>query len=336
MRKNAMSRPKTWIIGLAGTALVGAGLALLLWHRSAQNSYALLRILPPQADLYGWADLASLQGNPAVRRFLADPPDVSVEEDYKRFVEASGFRYQDDLRQLALAKLGSNWVGAARVTLDRSRIRAYLANEANKKTEVTPRTEKTEEEGQAVYVFGQARPFRLALPGGDLAVFTIGEDASLIGQALRRHFAPSADSGAAELMREEQWQRISQGNAVWLVGRMDRLLDPDGPDPAGRDGPFRFGGPLLRGSKALTVMVKSRLTRLEFEVENRCEDAAAAARIARTLQSLLILLRAAPAEESNPEPVKWNALLQDIAVQQVDDSVHVQWQWDAETLRNLQ
>jgi hypothetical protein len=323
-----MNRRKAWIMGLAGVLLTAAALGIILWRRSAHSESALLRILPPQADLYGWADLASLQRNPAVRRFLADPPDVSVEEDYQRFLEASGFRYQDDLRQLALAKMGSNWVGAARVTLDRSRILEYLANKE------TGKTERTEAEGQTVYVFGQARPFRLALPGGDLAVFTIGEDSSLIGQALRRHFAPSADSGAAELMREEQWQRISQGNAVWLVGRMDRLLDPEGPEPEA--GPFRFGGPLLRGSKALTVMVKSRLTRLEFEVENRCEDAAAAARIARTLQSLLVLLRAAPAEESNPEPVKWNALLQDIAVQQVDDSVHLQWQWDAETLRNLQ
>ncbi|MGH9782854.1 MAG: hypothetical protein ACRD88_01605, partial [Terriglobia bacterium] len=113
-------------------------------------------------------------------------------------------------------------------------------------------------------------------------------------------------------------------------------LSNDGSDPAGRDGPFRFGGPLLRGSKALYMTVQSRLTRLEFEVEDRCEDAAAAARIAGTLQSLLILLRAAPAEESNPGEWKWQALLQDINVQQVNDSVHLQWQWDAETLRNLQ
>lgn len=326
-----MSRRRAWIIGLAGAALVGAGLAFLLWQRSAQSAHALLRILPPQADLYGWADLASLQGNPAVRRFLADPPEFSVEEEYKRFVETSGFRYQDDLRQLALAKLGSNWVGAARVTLDRSRILEYLANKATEKTEGS---ERTEEQGQGVYVFGQARPFRLALPGGDLAVFTIGEDANLIGQALRRHSGEAADSGAAELAREENWERISQGNALWLVGRMDRLLDQDGSEP--QVGPFRLGGPLLRGSKALYVMVQSRLTRLEFEVEDRCEDAAAAARIARTLQSLLVLLRAAPAEESNPAQGKWTALLQDIAVQQVDDSVHLQWQWDAETLRNLQ
>ena len=326
-----MSRRRVWIIGLAGVLLAGAALALFLWQRSTPSAVALLRILPSQADLYGWVDVESLQSNPAVRRFLADPPGFSVEEDYKRFIEASGFRYQDDLRQLALAKLGSNWVGAARVTLDQPRILAYLANEATKKTEGTGRIE---EQGQAVFVFGQVRPFRLALPENNLAFFTIGEDASLIGQALRRHAGEAADSGAAELLREADWQRLSQGNAVWLVGRMDRLLAPDGSAPEA--GPFRLSGPLLRGSKALYVTVKSRLTRLEFEVENRCEDAAAAARIARTLQSLLVLLRAAPGEESNPTQGKLNVLLQDISVQQVDDSVHMQWQWDAETLRNLQ
>ncbi|MGH9782827.1 MAG: hypothetical protein ACRD88_01470, partial [Terriglobia bacterium] len=223
-----MKRRRAWIIGLAGMLLVGAGLALLLWHRSTESALDLLRILPPQADLYAWADLASLQGNPAVRRFLADPPELSVEEDYQQFVEASGFRYQDDLRQITLAKLGSNWVGAARVTLNRSRILEYLANEATKKTEGAERAERTEEQGQAVFVFGQARPFRLALPGGDLAVFTIGEDSSLIGQALRRHSAAAADSGAAELTRGEDWQRVSEANGLWLVGRMDRLLSSDG------------------------------------------------------------------------------------------------------------
>ena len=320
-----MSRRRTWIIGLAGVLLAGAALALFLWQRSTPSAGALLRILPPQADLYGWVDVESFQSNPAVRRFLADPPGFSVEEDYQRFIKASGFRYQDDLRQLALAKLGSNWVGVAHVAVDRPRILPYLANEA---------TERTEEAGQSVFVFGQVRPFRLALPENNLAVFTIGEDASLIGQALRRHTGAAADSGAAELMREADWQRLSQGNAVWLVGRMDRLLAPDGSAPEA--GPFRLSGPLLRGSKALYVMVKSRLTRLEFEVENRCEDAAAAARIGRTLQNLLVLLRAAPADESNPTQGKLNVLLQDISVQQVDDSVHLQWQWDAETLRNLQ
>lgn len=329
-----MRRRKVWSIGLAGVALAGAGLSLLLWYRSPQSVLALLRILPPQADLYGWADLQSLQSNPAVRRFLADPPAVLVEEDYQRFVEASGFRYQDDLRQVALAKLGSNWVGAALVTLDRSRIVQYLETQATEQSAGTGGTKRTEEQGQTVFVFGQTRPFRLALPERDLAVFTIGEDASLIGQALRRYSGQSADSAVAELTRGEDWQRISQGNAVWLVGRMDRLLQQDGADPEA--GLFRLGGPLLRGSKALTATVKSRLTRLEFAVENRCEDAATATRIARTLQSLLILLRAAPVEESNPTQGKLSALLQDISIEQVDDAVHLQWQWDAETLRNLQ
>lgn len=320
-------------MGAVGVLWASAALALFLWYRSTQTGLALLRILPPQADLYGLADLEAFQRNPAVRRFLSDPPEFSIAEDYQRFVEASGFRYQDNLRQVALAKLGSNWVGAARLSVDRPRILRYLETEG---------TEKAEEEGQTVFVFGQSRPFRLALPETDWAVFTIGEDATLIGQALRRLSGGSADSGAPEieldlerdLARDEDWRRGSQGSALWLIGRMDRLLSQGQLQPEA--GPFRLAGPLLRGSKTLYVTVESRLTQLEFQVETRCEDAATAERIARTLQSLLVLLRAVPADDSNPMQGKLSALFRDISIQQVADSVLLQWQWDAETLRNLQ
>lgn len=319
-----MKNRKIQIIGVAGVLLGAAALAVFLWFRSTEQGLALLRFLPPDADLYGIADLDALQTNPGVRQFLSDPPAFSVEEDYKRFVEATGFHYQDDLRQLALAKLGSNWVGAARVRLDRPRLLRYLESKE---------TEKTEQEGQTVFVLGRLRPFRLALLESNLAVFTVGEDATLIRQALQRRSGGIPDSGAAEMERAETGSRLPKGSAVWLVGRMDRLLNQDQWQP--EFGPFRLGNPLLRGSKTLYASVQSRLTRLEFRVEDRCQDVASAERIGRTLRSLLALLRAMPPDPSNPIQSKLPVLLKDISVQQVEDSVRLQWQWDAETLRNL-
>jgi len=330
-----MSSRKKWIIALSGILLAAAALALVLWRRSAESGLALLRILPPQADFYALADFASLQRNPAVRRFLSDPPDFSVEEDYRRFVEASGFRYQDGLRQLALARIGSNYVGAARIAVDRSRMLQYLSTERNEGTEGTETTEKTEVLGNTVFTFGQVRPFRLALPEPDLAVFSIGEDNTLIEKALSS-LADSRqiDSAASELAAAGELPRLSQGNALALIVRTMRMFN-QGSVPPG-PGPFRFGGPLLRGSKALYVTVQSGLTQLDFQVEVLCEDEAAAARFARMIQSLLVLLRAAPVEESDPAQGKLAVLLQNIAVQQVSDSVLMQWKWDAETFRRLE
>ena len=319
-----MKRRKALVLSIVALLFSAAALALFLWFRSTERSQALLRLLPPQADLYGMADFAALQTNPGVRQFLSDPPAFSVEEDYKRFVEATGFHYQDDLRQLALAKLGTNWVGAARVGLDQPRILRYLESRG---------AETSQEQGQTVFIVGQVRPFRLVLLERDLAVFTVGEDATLIQQALLRYSGGTSDSGAMELERSQEWKRLPNGSALWLVGRMDRLLNQDEWQP--QVGPFSLGSQLLRGSKTLTVSVQSRLTRLEFEVENRCQDAAAAERIARTVQSVLVLLRALPPDESNPMQSKLPVLIKDITVEQMEDSVRLHWQWDAETLRNM-
>jgi hypothetical protein len=214
----------------------------------------------------------------------------------------------------------------------------YLATETSNGTETTDgtkRTEKTEVLGYAVFTFGHIRPFRLSLPEPDLAVFTIGEDTTLIEQTLTRLAAPRAgDSALSDLAAEGDLPRLSQGDAVSLVVRTQQLFKQGSVEP--ESGSFRFGGPLLRGSKALYVTVRAGLTQLDFQVENRCEDEAAAERFARMIQSLLVLLRAAPAEESDPSRENLAVLLQDIAVQQVSDSVLLQWQWDAETLRRLE
>ena len=342
-----MNRRKTWIIALAGILLAAAALALVLLRRSAESGPALLQLLPAEADLYALVDFAALQRNPAVRELLADPPELSMEYDYRRFVQESGFRYQDDLRQLALARLGSNYVGAARIAIDRSRMLQYLqtANyEGTERTEDTERsegtegtegTEKTEVLGTTVFVFGRVRPFRLALPAPDLAVFTIGEDNRLIEKVLALHANGSArDSAASELTVSGELSRFSQGNAFSLLLRSDRWSSPG--LPQAESGPFRFGGPLLQGSRALYVAMQSQLAQLDFQVENLCLDEAAAARFTSMMQSLLVLLRAAPVDDPDGSQQKLAILLQDINVQQVSDSVLLRWQWDAETLRLLE
>ncbi len=330
-----MSSRRLWIVALAGILLAAAALALVLWRRSAESGPALFQLLPPEADLYALVDFAALQRNAAVREFLADPPELSMEDDYRRFVRESGFRYQDDLRQLALARLDSNYVGAARIAINRSRMLQYLQNWNSERTEGTGGTEKTEVLGTTVFIFGQVRPFRLALPAPGLAVFTISEDNRLIEKVLALHANGSdRDSAASELAVSGELPRLSQQNALSLVLRSDRLRSQGLPQP--ESGPFRFGGPLLQGSRALYVAMQSRLAQLDFQVENLCEDEAAAGRFASMMQSLLVLLRAAPVDDPDGLQEKLAILLQDINVQQVSDSVLLRWQWDAEMLRRLE
>jgi hypothetical protein len=156
----------------------------------------------------------------------------------------------------------------------------------------------------------------------------------LIASTLERYTDPPAASAASELATTGEFDRLSQGNALWLVGRTEQLFREGSVQP--QSGLFRIGGPLLRGSKALYLTVQSRLTQIEFELENLCEDEDAALRFARMSQSLLVLLRGVPLEGADPTQGKLAALLRDISVQQVADSVLLQWQWDAETLRDVE
>jgi len=331
-----MNRRKYCIFGVSALALAAAAVVLLLWHRSTQNGIALLRVLPDHADLYVLADLAALQRNPAVRGFLAEPPDFAVEEDYRRFVESSGFHYQDDLRQLALAKVGANWVGAARISVDRARMLEYLQT-ASREGNAEAAQAAGEVHGQKVYSYGTVRPFRVALPEDELALFSIGDteadESSLIAAALQRHAGAVSDTALSDLTRSGDLPRVERGGALWLVARTPAILDQWSAEPEA--GVFRFGAPVLRGSKALYLTVASGLTSLDFEVENLCEDEAAAERFARMIQSLLVLLRAAPGQEPGVQG-QLAILLRDISVQRVSDSVMLEWQWDAETLRQLQ
>ena len=309
-----------------GAILVGfLAVALFFWLPRPDRDRELLQVLPPEADLYAVADLESLQNNPAVRRFLSDPAAFSVEEEYKRFVEATGFRYQDHLRRVAAARLGSDWVGVANVTWEREKILRYLESQGG---------EKSKEQGQTIYSFGRLRRFRLALIGTDLAMFAIGEDGALLRQALARRSGKITDSAVAELDRANDWSYIPKGSAFWAVASMDRLRRSASWEP--RIGPFALGDNVLRGSQAIYLSVQSGLLQLDLQLQNRCDSPGTAARVARTVEGLASLLRTVPSHQSKSFEDKLVVLLAGVSVQQVQESVFLRWKWDAETLRKLE
>lgn len=299
-------------------------LGVFFWFRTTRLGIPLLQVLPPGADVYALVDLPSLETNPAVRRLLSDPP-FAVDEEYKRFVEATGFRYQDHLKQLALAKLGPDWVGSARIVADRERVVRYMESQG---------AGKLSEGGQTIFVFGRTRPLRLILLERDLVIFAIGANENLIRQALQRYQGTISESGASEVKRTGELARLPSGSSLWVVGRVERLFSQEEWLP--RLGPFAVGRNLFRGSRTLYVSVRSGLTQLDFQVEDRCDSAATAERLTQTLQGMLALVRAMPPDPSEPSQAKLQALLAGISVQQVADSVLAQWQWNADTLRQLQ
>lgn len=317
-----MKGGKHWI-AIAVLVLSAALLAgWLAWQRSRGDGRLLLGLLPPDADAYAVLDLEVLQSNPAVRKLIADPPDAALSSDYRQLLRQTGFRYQEDLKQVAVAKLGSDWVGTAVVDADRPRLTRYLESQGAVQSEL---------EGRTVYSFGSGHPFRLAFIDDRRVAFAVGTDVGHLRGILERSANRTAVTAAAEL-REQGWlQRYPAGSGLWFVGRMDRVLKTN-PEGAGI-GPFHFGKEWWEGSKVVFASVVSSPLHLDIHLESQCESAAAAARMANAFKAVLAILRAVPKGES--ESPNYAPLLAAVAIRQSDAAVLLDWHWDPQMLALL-
>ncbi|MBI3933867.1 MAG: hypothetical protein HY316_04190 [Acidobacteria bacterium] len=319
-----MKGRKHWI---AITAVIIIGAVVVAWMvllRFRKDARDLLRFLPPDADAYAVFDLDILQSNPALKKLLAEPPDVSPATDYQQLLRQTGFRYQSDLRQLATAKLGRDWVGTTLVDVDRPRWVSYLESQG---------AEKSELEGRTVYSFGTEHPFRLIFLDDRLVAFAVGGEPALLMGVLDRFAGNSPGSAAEELGRNGLLDRYPANNGLWFVGRMERLLalNPEGPSI----GPFQFGKDWWEGSKMVIASVVSSPLHLDVHLENQCQDAASAERMANAFQAVLAIVQAVRPPEGTSNGTDYSPLLAALTIRQADESVFMDWHWDASMLALL-
>jgi hypothetical protein len=325
---------KVWTLAVAAALLVTAGVTLFLLRRPARDEMQLLELLPPDLDLYAVADLQSLSGIPVVRRLLSDPPGLGHDAEYDQFIRSTGFRYQDDLKFLALGRSGDDWVGTAWVRIDRARIAQYLDSQGAEKGDV---------QGRTFYTFGRFRPFRLVMlddrSPDSLVAFTVGGDNSRIRQAVERRRGDLRDSAASEFERSNDRPHLPPGSKLWLIARPERIAGNGGAEA--RFGSLGLNTGMLRGSKTIYVSLLSGTTRLELHAEDFCDSPASAQRIANSLRGILALLRAMPSNQALPsgksgaEPDA-RSILAGISVEQAQQSVMMRWQLDEAVLSFLE
>jgi hypothetical protein len=324
-----MKSKKVWAVG-AAAAIAAAIVAFFLLRHPATAGMELLDLLPADADVYAVADLPGLARNAAIQKLASNPPGFARDADYERFVQATGFRYERDLKQLALARLGQDWVGAARVNVDRPRVMQYMESQG---------AEKKDELGKTVFSFGHVRRLRLVLldeRSTDAQVaFTVGGDDARIQQAIERRLGRLKDSAAAEIQRAGHLAHIPQASKLWLVGRPEKLWG-DGTDP--QFGSFGLNKSFFRGSKMLYVSLESAPNQLNLRAEDYCDSDGSAQRISGSLQGLLTLVRAMPAGKGDPKGAKVDpkAVLAGVSVEQQEQSVVVRWKLDNDALSFLE
>jgi len=286
----------------------------------------LAAMLPRGADLYAIADLQQLQSNPALRSLLANASEPSRSPEYKAFLDATHFRYETDLRQLALARFGDEWVGMARALIRREPVLSFLKQKATAESRI---------EGADVYSFGAVRPFRMALLANDLVVFSIGTDWERLAAVIR--FASGGGEPALESARDFDHADASaallpEAGALRIWGQLDRLFPRGRPGPS--LGPYRIGSEMLAGARTLRVAVESNPIDLEVRGEAGCESQEAASRIANLLEAFRRLLRPASAP-ANPSERDLRPVFDALRIQARGNSVLIGWKWNINMLALL-
>ncbi len=322
------------VIGLAAISVAVAGFLVLRRTALAQDSN-FLNDLPPGADLYAFIDVQALATNPLVQKLFTNPPGFTHGAEYEQFVRATGFRYETDLKRLALTKTNSDWAGLARVHIDRARMVDYMQSQGG--------GAKQEQFGKTVFTFGQVRPFRLAFldddPAETLAAFTAGGNEAQIGEMIERHLGKRSDSAAAEFASGKRFSHIPPESRVWIVGQPARLFEPGAETQVGS---FSLTSGFLRGSQMLYASIDPGQNQIKFRIEDYCDSPASAQRISGTLQGILAMARSLPPGKSGKNRSSGDAaadpgaLLAGVSVEQDQQSVLLQWQWGEDALKFLQ
>ena len=124
------------VIGIAGFVLLAvAGIfAIRHWHvrDRAELREEMLSLLPPEPSEVVFLDLDQFHKSSFLPQLLGWIPRESMEEDYAKFVQATGFNYERDLDRGAIAFAGkgtnSTFFAIAEGRFDRKKVQEYASS----------------------------------------------------------------------------------------------------------------------------------------------------------------------------------------------------------------
>jgi hypothetical protein len=255
--------------------------AASLWYARARTTAAaefpadVLALVPGDASMIVYADLAVLREEPLVQRLASMAPQVQPGTEYADFIGATGFEYQRDLDRVVLATRSvpypqspdSRTLVIADGRFDQDKIEAYAL-----------RSGKMEQRnGHAVYTTPTATPGKMTaftfLAPGRLALADGGDISSVLGEP------PQEPVDAA---MQEQVSRVA-GAPLFLVGKPQAFAPTGG-------GATRLSMP-LDGLRWVNVAARPFGDRVLLSAEGVCDSPQQAQQMATTLEFLRGLLR---------------------------------------------
>jgi len=315
-----MRRRRLWIAILL--FVVAAAILTLVWlrRRGAPEAVRLL----PEGDAVLYVNLGLIR----VGTQVPPIPEITREADYAAFVRETGFEFERDLDEVALAvhslpppapqpgtpagspplpyRTSEVFVGH----FDAKRLSGYL----KKLAASTERHRDTD-----IYnIPHEGLMVRVALLGVDMVAVSNADDPAVIRGIIDRYHALARPLAVPSLVGEH-YTRVPLGSAAWVIGRVPaaQVGRAAGPPDA-----MRMAQQMAGGS---TVVASVRFTgAIQFRLEAITASAPEAKQLGDSLEMVLALFRGAGAsvKGEGPDPdVK--AFFDSIAVHQEEQSVVV-------------
>jgi hypothetical protein len=242
---------------------------------AAEFPVDLLALVPGDASIIVYADVAVLRDEPLVQRLAAMAQPATTAKEYAEFVSATGFDYQRDLDRALLvthSSSASQTLVFADGRFDQQKIEAYAL-----------RSGKLEQRnGRSVYMTPAATPGKAAaftfLAPGRLALADGGDLSVVLGESPR---AP-LDAGL-----QEQVSRVA-GAPLFMVAKPAALGAA-----GGRAGGFSTP---LDGLRWVNLAARPEGDRVLVSAEGQCDSPEQAKQMATTLEFMRGLLRGALAD----------------------------------------
>jgi hypothetical protein len=316
-----MRRRRLWIAILL--LLVAAVLAslVLLRRRAAPEAVRLL----PEADAVLYVNLGLIRMGTQVPQI----PEVQREADYAAFVRETGFEFERDLDEVAVAvhsapppppQPGAPPAGPPPLPYRTSEIFAGRFH-SERLTAYLKKLAQSSERYKASDIYNipyEGRTVRVVLLGVDMVAVSNQEDPGVMHGIIDRYHTLAGPVGGPGLVREH-YGRVPLGSVAWAIGRI----------PATRPGAAR-GAPEAMGmvqqmAGGSTVVASVRYTgSIRFRVEAVTANEAEAKQLSDNVGMLLSLFRGAGSsvQGEGPDPdVK--AFFDSIEVRQEEQSLVV-------------
>jgi hypothetical protein len=272
-----------WIVAGTVVLLAGALVTLDAFWRSRDSDFqtrnSLLHQMPASAHAVFFADVQQLRRLQFAQQFSRWIPNVAADPEYSDFQQRTGFDFERDLRQIAVAALGDN-VSADRLFavasghFDANKLQEYAAQAGHKETR------------------GELQIFSFDLADGQRASLSFVSRSTVAltnAPELAPFLAPHPRSSDSDEWNA-RFDRLAGSPLFAVIHQSTAARALPLPIPSGFQSPQLSA--LLDRLQWITIAARSQDSNLQVVAEGECDDEQTSRQLADFLNGILVMAQA--------------------------------------------